>query len=175
MPRPKPDRDALLEGLADHVLAHGLAGASLRPLAASVGTSDRMLIYHFGSKDALIAAILERLARRMATGLDAALPAQVMPCEADLIAAVITMTRAPEVRPFMGLWFDILSMSRHAEGIPDGVGLAILSIFRDWITRRHPNGLAGSERTLALIEGLLVIDAAGASGMVDRVVAALPR
>ena len=77
--------------------------------------------------------------------------------------------------PFSAVMKALLSMSRQAEGIPDGVGLAILDIFRDWIARRHPDGLAGSERALALIEGLAVIDAAGAAGMVDRVVAALPR
>ncbi|MFZ9395925.1 MAG: TetR family transcriptional regulator, partial [Erythrobacter sp.] len=48
-------REILLPRLAAHVLAHGLAGASLRPLARAAGTSARMLIYHFGSKERLIA------------------------------------------------------------------------------------------------------------------------
>ena len=51
--------DDLTERATDHALEHGLIGLSLRPLAAALGTSDRMLIYHFGSKDALIAAVLE--------------------------------------------------------------------------------------------------------------------
>ena len=42
----------------DYVLEHGLIGLSLRPLAADLGTSDRMLLYHFGSKDELVAAVL---------------------------------------------------------------------------------------------------------------------
>ena len=42
----------------DYALEHGLIGLSLRPLAADLGTSDRMLLYHFGSKDELVAAIL---------------------------------------------------------------------------------------------------------------------
>ena len=51
-------RDELSENATDYALEHGLIGMSLRPLAAALGTSDRMLIYHFGSKDALVAAIL---------------------------------------------------------------------------------------------------------------------
>lgn len=51
-------RDELIESATDHVLEHGLIGLSLRPLAAALGTSDRMLIYHFGSKDELIVAVL---------------------------------------------------------------------------------------------------------------------
>src|SRR5215210_24041 len=51
-------RDDLTEAATDYALTHGLIGLSLRPLAAELGTSDRMLIYHFGSKDELVAAVL---------------------------------------------------------------------------------------------------------------------
>jgi AcrR family transcriptional regulator len=51
-------RDELTESATDYALEHGLIGLSLRPLAAALDTSDRMLNYHFGSKDALIAAVL---------------------------------------------------------------------------------------------------------------------
>ena len=44
-------RAALIDKLADHVLADGLLHASLRPLAKAVGTSDRMLLYYFKDKD----------------------------------------------------------------------------------------------------------------------------
>jgi AcrR family transcriptional regulator len=57
-------RDELAEQATDYALEHGLIGLSLRPLAAALGTSDRMLIYHFGSKDALIAAVLDASCRR---------------------------------------------------------------------------------------------------------------
>ena len=56
---PKTNRRAeWTETATDYVLEHGLIGLSLRPLAADLGTSDRMLLYHFGSKDALVAAVL---------------------------------------------------------------------------------------------------------------------
>jgi AcrR family transcriptional regulator len=57
-------RDALLAACTDHVLVEGLIGLSLRPLARAVGTSDRMLIYHFGSRDGLVAAIIDESTRR---------------------------------------------------------------------------------------------------------------
>jgi AcrR family transcriptional regulator len=50
----------LLAAMAAHVRLMGLAGASLRPLAKAAGTSDRMLIYHFGTKAALLTALLAR-------------------------------------------------------------------------------------------------------------------
>jgi AcrR family transcriptional regulator len=57
-------RDELGEAACDYVLEHGVIGLSLRPLAAAIGTSDRMLIYHFGSREALIADVLERCTSR---------------------------------------------------------------------------------------------------------------
>ncbi|WP_243640420.1 TetR/AcrR family transcriptional regulator [Nocardioides jejuensis] len=66
-------RAAWTEVATDYVLAHGLIGLSLRPLAAELDTSDRMLIYHFGSKDALVADVL-RCSNDRAVAQLAALP-----------------------------------------------------------------------------------------------------
>ncbi len=51
-------RDELVEAATDYVLANGIIGLSLRPLAAAIGTSDRMLLYHFRDKDDLVATVL---------------------------------------------------------------------------------------------------------------------
>jgi AcrR family transcriptional regulator len=57
-------REELLDKVTDHVLERGLIGLSLRPVAAAVGTSDRMLIYHFRSRDALVSAVVARATDR---------------------------------------------------------------------------------------------------------------
>ena len=58
MARDPARRVALAEAATDYALEHGLIGLSLRPLAAAVGTSDRMLLYHFADKDDLVASVL---------------------------------------------------------------------------------------------------------------------
>lgn len=57
-------REELLEQVTDYVLERGLIGFSLRPVAAAIGTSDRMLIYHFTSRDALVSAVGSRTNQR---------------------------------------------------------------------------------------------------------------
>ena len=52
-------RSRLLTAAVDHVVEHGLGDLSLRELAAAIGTSHRMLIYHFGSKEELVVAIVQ--------------------------------------------------------------------------------------------------------------------
>src|SRR5215831_14711728 len=66
-----PRRQDLTAATLDYVLRHGLLGLSLRPLAASLGTSDRMLIYHFGSKAGLITEVLELANSRLAGTVNA--------------------------------------------------------------------------------------------------------
>ena len=49
-------RDDLLRRVVKAAAEGGLARRSLRDLAAGVGTSHRMLIHHFGSREGLLAA-----------------------------------------------------------------------------------------------------------------------
>jgi len=70
------------EAATAYVLEHGLIGLSLRPLAADLGTSDRMLLYHFGSKDELVAAVLRATNERSTAHVRAMEPS------ADLRSAV---------------------------------------------------------------------------------------
>src|SRR5918912_4040490 len=53
-------RDELLELAYRYVLERGIAGLSLRPLAAAIGSSPRVLLFLFGSKDGLVRALLAR-------------------------------------------------------------------------------------------------------------------
>jgi AcrR family transcriptional regulator len=56
-------RARLLAACTDHALDHGLPDR-LEPLAAAAGTSSRMLIYHFGTRDALLREILGQARQR---------------------------------------------------------------------------------------------------------------
>jgi AcrR family transcriptional regulator len=61
---PQPTgRDALLLRAIEHFAAHGVGDTSLRSLAGAIGTSHRMLIYHFGSRVGLLAAVVEAVER----------------------------------------------------------------------------------------------------------------
>lgn len=57
---PSARKEELLEAAYRYALSHGLADLSLRPLAAAIGTSPRVLLYLFGSKDGLVRALLAR-------------------------------------------------------------------------------------------------------------------
>jgi AcrR family transcriptional regulator len=50
-------RDRLLAAAVDQARRGGIGDLSLRELAAAIGTSHRMLLYHFGSREGLLTAV----------------------------------------------------------------------------------------------------------------------
>src|SRR5713226_4114819 len=57
-------RDCLLNAAVEHALSKGIVDLSLREIAAAIGTSHRMLIYHFGSREGLLVAVVREVERR---------------------------------------------------------------------------------------------------------------
>lgn len=52
-------RDRLLAAAVEQAMRGGIADLSLRELAAAIGTSHRMLLYHFGSREGLLVAVAQ--------------------------------------------------------------------------------------------------------------------
>jgi AcrR family transcriptional regulator len=85
----------LAEQATDYVLEHGLLDLSLRPLAAALGTSDRMLLYHFKDKNDLVATVLNVSNERSVRGIRALAPSRdVRQAVIDLWGAVSTPEQA---------------------------------------------------------------------------------
>ena len=58
-------KQELLDALIGYLVKHGLADLSLRPMAAEIGTSARLLIFHFHSKERLLLEVLEEMQTRL--------------------------------------------------------------------------------------------------------------
>lgn len=66
MPVPRPSRkEELLDAVIAYLAKHGIADLSLRPMAAATGTSARLLIFHFGSKEKLLEQALGEMQARL--------------------------------------------------------------------------------------------------------------
>ena len=58
-------KQELLDAAIAYLLAHGVADLSLRPLAQKIGSSARLLIFHFKSKEGLLGDVLREVQRRL--------------------------------------------------------------------------------------------------------------
>jgi AcrR family transcriptional regulator len=75
-------RERLLDAAIDHFGRHGIGDTSLRGIAEAVDTSHRMLIYHFGSREGLLAEVTREVEARQRTLMSATYDAELAPLEA---------------------------------------------------------------------------------------------
>ncbi|MEU6770795.1 TetR/AcrR family transcriptional regulator [Streptomyces sp. NPDC046759] len=135
MPRP-PDpakRRDLLDRVRAYVLHNGLSDLSLRPLARELGTSDRMLLYYFGSKERLVAEALAVYERRPLRRSRELLETLGSPTDAPglrrFMEEVWRQFSDPDVRASLPLYLEIMSVSvLH----PDRYGPVVHDIITEW-------------------------------------------
>lgn len=158
-------REALLPRLADYVLAHGLGGLSLRPLARAAGTSDRMLIYHFGSKENLVHALLEYLARRFSTSLERSFPTGRARSRRDCFERVMAATAEAAYAPIFRLWWDIVAGSARGDAAFRSSAGEIIDMLLQWVEAHlpadDPDPANGARAVLTMIEGAQMLGAVG--------------
>jgi AcrR family transcriptional regulator len=96
----------LLARIVDDVARNGLGDRSLRDLATAVDSSHRMLIYHFGSREGLVTAIVgavEAAQRALMASTDAS------DDPVEVVRGVWQRVSDPQVRPFVQLFFEAVA------------------------------------------------------------------
>src|ERR1700751_2367046 len=144
-PATSPRRDELLELAYAYVLEHGVSDLSLRPLAAAIKSSPRVLLFLFGSKAELVQAILAR-----AREDELALLTRVRG-DGDLFTVAAELWRwlvAEEHRGVLTLWVEGYARSLID---PDGpwAGFAAATV-ADWLAVLNASGARGEDATLVL-------------------------
>jgi AcrR family transcriptional regulator len=131
MPRsPDPTRRAeLLTAVADYLLYNGMADLSLRPLAGALGTSPRMLLYHFGSKEQLVAEALAASRERQREATQAWLEKQPELGPAELLRRFWAW-QLDGHQPFLRLFFEVYGLAlQEKERFPGFLDRAVA----DWL------------------------------------------
>jgi AcrR family transcriptional regulator len=179
-----PRKQELLEAAYRYVLGNGLAGMSLRPLAKEVGSSPRVLLFLFGSKEGLIRALLARAREDELGYLRQARDGQGAPDRQGWRQAgreIWSWLAAPSHRALLAFWVEGYAMSLAGDRGPwAGFGRDTVNDWLELLARHQPAERRGSaeaeaERTLllAVLRGaLLDLLATGEAG---RVTAAVER
>ena len=161
---PSARQDELLELAYRYVLTHGLADMSLRPLAKAIGSSPRVLLYLYGSKDALIRALLDRARSDELAAIDAFREVGSDAGLTDSARQVWEWLSAPDHRLLLGLWVEAYARSLVDPAGP-WAGFAAQTV-HDWLgllasrqrpgRRRSPAGAAERTAVLALLRGAML-------------------
>ncbi|MDT5208716.1 MAG: hypothetical protein QOF67_1131 [Mycobacterium sp.] len=150
MARP-PDldrRQEVLDAVVKECAAHGIGDRSLRDIATAVGTSHRMLLHHFGSRNELLLAIVDAVERRQRALL------HELPTEpAAAVAAMWADLRRAELRPFERLFFEC-----YARGVQGEQPFARMlpGAVDAWLSEDQSTDPALVRLGLAVMRGLLL-------------------
>jgi AcrR family transcriptional regulator len=151
-------KQELLAAVVADLQAAGIGDRSLRDIAAAVGTSHRMLIHHFGSREGMLTAVVREVEseqRRFLTSLD--------PQPEEAMVAMWERLSHPRFWPAERLFFECYARACRGERPFESL---LPGLVDDWIERVVALGLTGlgdhgSERArarlgLALFRGLLL-------------------
>jgi AcrR family transcriptional regulator len=105
-------RERLLEATIEYVSQHGIIDRSLRQLAAEIGTSHRMLVYHFGSKEGLLVEVVRAVEARQLEAMEA-LAADEGLDPADQFRRMSRRLTDPKLRGNERLFFELYAQALH--------------------------------------------------------------
>lgn len=132
---PSRSRERLVEAATEFLREHGAGDVSLRELAAGIGTSHRMLLYHFGSKDGLLVEVARAVERRQREEV-AALFDGFDPAHAeDLNRRLWRRLRSPDLASLERLFFEL-----YGRGLRGGQDASRLleGVIDDWVATALP-------------------------------------
>lgn len=149
-------RPELLDAVTDYVLAHGLAGLAMRPLAAAVKVSHGTLLHHFGSKENLVTEVIDLLRRRLA---DAAGPVDSSTRLASLPTWWHNSTTAERL-PVYRLLFEVFAQAARE---PDRYERFLQQVVHDSLTLMQRLVIADGcpEEQAPLVASMIVAQARG--------------
>jgi AcrR family transcriptional regulator len=167
-------RDDLLAAAVGYALDAGIADLSLRQIAAAIGTSHRMLIYHFGSREGLLVAVTEAVEEQQrATLLKSGATSQDARHAWEHLSDPALW---PQERLFFELYAYALRGRPGTEGFLDGIveswvapiAAALVEAGAD-----EPTARADARLGVAVVRGLLLDllatgDRAGATAAYER-------
>jgi AcrR family transcriptional regulator len=155
-------RAKLLAAVIDHIQRTGIADLSLRELAAAIGTSHRMLIYHFGSREGLMVAVVQAVETAQRAFL-ADLFADPEASRADVMQAMWRRLVDPALWPNERLFFELYAQA--LQGRPGTQGL-LDDVVESWVRPAAEEGVrrgfdpeqarADARLGVAVVRGLLL-------------------
>ena len=150
-------RERLLAAAVRHALDAGIADLSLRQLAAAIGTSHRMLLYHFGSREGLLVAVTQAVEEQQRAAL---LGPGTTPQDARRSWERLSDPQLwPQERLFFELYAHALRGRPGTEGFLDGIVESWVAPVADALAKAGADertARADARLGLAVVRGLLL-------------------
>jgi AcrR family transcriptional regulator len=153
-------REEMLAAAVDVTLAGGLSGLTYARVAARAGSSDRMVVYYFPTKQNLIESVVGELAGGLFGVLDSAIGPGVHGAR-EVLAASWPVFATRRNDPVFRVFFELVGLASARVEPYAALASVILRDWAEWLTPRM-SGTPGDRRAAALavmaqVDGLLLV------------------
>ena len=147
-------RQKLLRATMSYVARNGVGDLTLRQLAAAIGTSHRMLVYHFGSKEGLLTQVVREVEQEQRAAIGRLYSKSNLP-PSEIIRRAWRRFSEPSLWPSERLFFEIYAKALQGESHT----LPLLeNVVESWLTPMvEANLRAGLSKTMAAADARLAV------------------
>lgn len=156
----KYSRDEILEGAVRTAVEHGLSSLSFGRLARHLGTSDRVIVYYFPTKNALVTDVLVAVGVRLQNVLASAFPTTAAD-HRQMAAAAYPALADRAVDPLFAVYFEACGLAAARVAPFHDVAPQLMTAWVAWLADFFIGSRTlrtrEAEATMALIDGLLLM------------------
>ena len=167
----KHTREEILEGAVAVAFDDGLSKLTFSRIAARIGTSDRVVVYYFPSKDDLISAVLLAVGAQLQVTLAPTLTARVAD-HIELARIAWPVLARPEADPVFALFFEANGLAASGRDPYRTIVPGLVTAWVDWasefIIGDAEHRRAAAEAAIALLDGLLLLRQLAGPNAADR-------
>jgi len=172
----KHSKDELLAGALGVALEEGLSSLTFGRLAARLGTSDRMIVYYFPSKDDLVTDVLQALGNRLLAALAGAF-ARPASGHIELARRAWPTLATDQLDPMFALFFEANGLAAAGRQPYARLVAELVEAWTAWLagcfTGTAARRRAEAQATIALVDGLLLVRLIAGGPAAERAARAL--
>jgi AcrR family transcriptional regulator len=147
-------KELLLDEVVEHFVRDGLGDVSLRKIAGAIGTSHRMLLYHFGSKSGLLVEVVRAVEARAQAQLAALSGGATGQTTDEVIRGMWRYVADPALGDFERLFFALYGRALQGD---DAVRPLLGESIENWLEAVPTDeGRVHARLGLAVVRGLLL-------------------
>ena len=153
--------EEVLDGAVRTAFDSGMSNLTFAGVAETLGSSDRMVVYYFPTKGALVSAVVVQLGAELQGLLEKSFGDEPSSVD-DLLASAWPVLSTKRADRIFGLFFEMIGLASAGHEPYAGLVRDIMNAWVDWLSQRVIGSRADIRRQRALsvmarIDGLLLL------------------